>query len=174
MLHLALNVHRLLINATQRQQQTSNQISLDHSFIGSTILAGDYCFSRAAQMAAQTEHPQVVATFALALQSVSEGLLRQQFPQTHQPDPQNDTNHDANYDEMRQLLQSGANAAALLVDLPANQREQAITLSHDLATYWAHPTTNAPTHPLPEQWQTLYLWLNRQRTHRQPPPTPLN
>ena len=82
MLHIALNVHRLLVNAARTEegsQKVGAKAELDRAFIGSTILAGDYCFSRAAQMAAQTDHPRVVATFSLALQAVSEGLLREQF-----------------------------------------------------------------------------------------------
>lgn len=82
MLHVALNVHRLLVNAARTEQGTQNggsEAELDRAFIGSTILAGDYCFSRAAQMAAQTDNPRVVSTFSLALQGVSEGLLREQF-----------------------------------------------------------------------------------------------
>lgn len=204
MLHIALNVHRLLVNAAINEQQAGGEITLDRSFIGSTILAGDYCFSRAAQMAAQTDHPRVVETFALALQTVSEGLLRQQFQQSDGSsapgatsqnnmltipsekisDEITDGQTDAmpsseeqrgGYDEMRQLLRSGAYAAALLVDLPKHEQQQAIALSQEVATQWT-PTKQAATGveppfssstkgPLPPGWQALYQWLNHQRTN---------
>jgi octaprenyl-diphosphate synthase len=175
MLHIALNVHRLLVNAALAAQQAGEQKAgsddpLDRSFIGSTILAGDYCFSRAAQMAAQTDHPRVVSTFSLALQTVSEELLREQFHPDH-----------GRYDESRHLLQSGAQAAALLVDLPAADEQQAIALSQELASHWAQfARGNSPeqwqlpdqrAHTLPHSWQALYQWLYRQPTNGDVPPS---
>jgi geranylgeranyl pyrophosphate synthase len=205
MLHVALNVHRLLVNAALREQQSAGEISLDPSFIGSTILAGDYCFSRAAQMAAQTDHARVVAIFALTLQTVSEGLLREQFArgneQTNAQNPgtqnndradnetsdgnynnrYNHTNYsdigyrDIEYDETRQLLHSGAYAAALLVDLPESQQQQAIAMSQEVATQWAlgmhstdtdeHQSLNHQEESLPQGWRALYQWLNLQRAN---------
>jgi octaprenyl-diphosphate synthase len=175
MLHVALNVHRLLVNATrdgqyETEQQENHESLLDRSFIGSTILAGDYCFSRAAQMAAQTDHPRVVATFSTALQTVSEELLREQF-------------HTGNgsYDEIVDLLQSGAHAAALLVDLPENEQQQAVALSQELAARWTlgqlgkrsseRQTTTIHTDTLPPSWQALYHWLNFQRANGESPST---
>ncbi|MCC6454074.1 MAG: hypothetical protein IT328_03955 [Caldilineaceae bacterium] len=182
MLHIALNVHRLLVNAALREQQSPGEMSLDASFIGSTILAGDYCFSRAAQMAAQTEHARVVAVFALALQTVSEGLLREQFAQDYAGDGNyGDGNYgDGNYDETRQLLHSGAHAAALLVDLPENRQQQAVALSQELATHWAidkrqtlsHQALTHQGEPLPEGWQTLLQWLYQQRANGEMSATP--
>jgi geranylgeranyl pyrophosphate synthase len=205
MLHVALNVHRLLVNAAlreqQREQHGGNDSALDLSFIGSTILAGDYCFSRAAQMAAQTDHPRVVATFALALQTVSEGLLREQFhgddglksihkdeyihAQWHDGDREHaalmDTERyrNGNYDETRQLLHSGAHAAALLVGLSESEQEQAIALSHELASHWALDKQGVAdenwqevgswAEALPASWQTLHQWLNHQRANGESP-----
>lgn len=182
MLHIALNVHRLLVNAAINEQKRGADDAPDRAFIGSTILAGDYCFSRAAQLAAQTDHPLVVATFSLALQTVSEELLREQF---HPSANQN------SYDETRQLLQSGAHAAAQLVGLNAADEQIAIALSQELATYWARhshdgdnsgsnssvnhdgnrqlPPFSAAT--APPGWQALRHWLNAQATnHRASPP----
>ena len=68
MLHVALGVHRLLVD--------SAAVNLDKSFIGSAILAGDYCFGRAARMAAQTGNPRIVTIFSRALQDVNEARLR--------------------------------------------------------------------------------------------------
>lgn len=167
MLHIALNVHRLLVNAAI-QKQDSGENSLDRSFIGSTILAGDYCFSRAAQMAAQTDHPKVVAAFSLALQSVSEGLLREQF------------NSSVNtYDEGRQLLTSGAQAAALLIELSEKQQQQAVLFSQEIASQWANrrqgiqsgqpSAAPAAVATFPPYWQMLYEWLQSQAANGIPP-----
>lgn len=174
MLHIALNVHRLLVNAAVHEQQQGRGDALDRAFIGSTILAGDYCFSRAAQLAAQTDHPQVVATFSLALQAVSEGLLREQF------DPSSKI---GDYDETRQLLKSGALAAAQLVGYSITEQQNAVALSEQLATQWATYFHNSQ-HRLPTDegainwqklmpatefsppgWQALYYWLSHQRAN---------
>jgi octaprenyl-diphosphate synthase len=172
MLHVALNVHRLLVNAAINEQ--GNDSPLDRAFIGSTILAGDYCFSRAAQLAAQTDHPRVVTTFSLALQTVSEELLREQFLSENAP--ANSANAEAgSYDETRHLLQSGAQAAALLIDLPVAEQEQAISRSQELAAQWslykadteaeAFPSTFSSQQAYPLNWQVLYQWLIRQRSN---------
>jgi geranylgeranyl pyrophosphate synthase len=201
MLHVALHVHRLLVNAALNEQ--GSEVTLDRSFIGSTILAGDYCFSRAAQMAAQTEHPRVVATFAQALQSVSEGLLREQFQPHAQEDIEKDIDVDIDayaakstmrearnsetYDDTRQLLHSGAHAAALLVDLPKGEQQQAIALSQELASHWAlHKSGTVGEEQLflshtpevlPLGWQALHRWLDHQRANgdlRATPPAQRN
>ena len=172
MLHIALNVHRLLVNAAINEQKSGGEEAIDRAFIGSTILAGDYCFSRAAQLAAQTDHPRVVETFSLALQTVSEELLREQF----HPAP-----NTARYDETRQLLQSGAHAAAQLVGLNADQQQAAIALSQELASQWAQYTHgNLDTRPnivrnndlrdnLSPGWQALHMWLDHQHTNGNSP-----
>ena len=179
MLHVALNVHRLLINAAMNEHNSNTP--LDRSFVGSTILAGDYCFSRAAQMAAQTEHPRVVSIFALALQNVSERLLREQFTRSNDmaQTPANDANNrdannrDANnnYDETHELLHSGSQAAAALVELSEAGEQEAIRLSEELATRWKLSAPgliagdgqfNKWAETLPSRWQALYHWLARQ------------
>ena len=174
MLHVALNVHRLLINAAMNEHNSNTP--LDRSFVGSTILAGDYCFSRAAQMAAQTEHPRVVSIFALALQNVSERLLREQFTRSNDmaQTPANDANNrDANnnYDETHELLHSGSQAAAALVELSEAGEQEAIRLSEELATRWklgapgliaSDGQFNKWAETLPSRWQALYHWLARQ------------
>ena len=73
LLQIALNIHRLLL----RPEQTG---SIDSFLLGGTILAGDYCFSRAAVLAAHTNHPQVVMVFAELLQEVSQANLRRVSP----------------------------------------------------------------------------------------------
>jgi geranylgeranyl pyrophosphate synthase len=169
MLHVALNVHRLLINAAMNEHNSN--APLDRSFVGSTILAGDYCFSRAAQMAAQTDHPRVVSIFALALQNVSERLLREQFIQGNDPAQAATSDAKSKYDETHELLHSGSQAAAALVDLSDAEQQEAIHLSEELATRWTHGAPgliagdgqiNKWAETLPISWQALYHWLVHQ------------
>jgi geranylgeranyl pyrophosphate synthase len=187
MLYVALNVHRLLVNAAMTEQ--NSDAPLDRSFVGSTILAGDYCFSRAAQMAAQTDHPQVVAIFALALQTVSEGLLRKQFnrgnDQVRPLSVEADGDYNArvynqqeyfsgDYDETHALIYSGAEAAATLIALPEAEKQQAIALSQELFIRWTEEAISlaADDNPfiddwmptLPNRWQALYHWLAHQES----------
>ena len=159
MLYVALNVHRLLVNATA--DRTGSDEPLDRSFVGSTILAGDYCFSRAAQMAARTDHPRVVALFSQALQNVSEGLLRTQFS-----GPRNDAR--ADFDETRELLRSGAEAAGALVELADDATQDAVAYGQELAARWSgYAPDAAGSRPLPQHGRWLYLqqWLLGQRAN---------
>lgn len=78
MLSVALSIHRLLL-------LPSSDDTLDKALVGSTILTGDYCFSRAAWMAAQTESPYVVELFSRALKQVSEESLRGLFGEVADP-----------------------------------------------------------------------------------------
>ena len=71
-LRLALGVHTQLLLA-------ESPSAIDRSLLGSTVLAGDFCFSRAAGLAARTGSPTIVDLFAGALQRVSEGSLRRLF-----------------------------------------------------------------------------------------------
>lgn len=75
MLHLALQIHKLLFH----HSGGANAQNMDRSWVGSIILAGDYCFSRSAILTAHTDEPQVVEIFARALQVVSEAHLRRLF-----------------------------------------------------------------------------------------------
>ena len=103
MLFVAHNIHGLLLTPYAEE--------MDRSVMGSTILAGDYCFSHAAVLAAGTESPPVVAIFAQALKTVSEGNLRHLFEELD------------DYDENGELFNAGVEAAAILADLPAKEKE---------------------------------------------------
>lgn len=159
MLAIALHVHRLLVMATGLDEGDD----LDRSFIGSTILAGDYCFSRAADMAVQTENPRVVTLFAQALQTVSEGHLRALFAAD-----------ETVFDENRALLQSGAEAAVELAGVspevaPAYQAT-AFALADLMAqsgpsrSNLAHLLSDVPTERHP-RWQALAQWLMGERAN---------
>ena len=56
-LRLALGVHTQLLLA-------ESPAAIDRSLLGSTVLAGDFCFSRAAGLAAKTGSPVIVDLFA--------------------------------------------------------------------------------------------------------------
>jgi octaprenyl-diphosphate synthase len=123
MLYVALHIHRMLVEDSARFE-TGPGTEPDKSFIGGTILAGDYCFSRAAGMVAQTDHPEVVAIFAKTLQAVSEGQLRDLFGPAA-----------GAFDERRALLLSGAEAASELAGVAPHELPQYRAAALDLAAH---------------------------------------
>jgi octaprenyl-diphosphate synthase len=154
MLYIALHVHQLLVTAAALESQGDD---LDKAFIGSTILAGDYCFSRAASMAAQTGSPRIVTLFAQALQTVSEGHLRVLF------NPAEST-----FDENLSLLHAGAEAAIELAGVAPARLAEYRNAAGALADALAAPALNvqALTNllsalPVEHQtrWQALAQWL---------------
>lgn len=104
-LRLALGVHTQLLLAEA-------PAAIDRSLLGSTVLAGDFCFSRSAGLAAKTGSPVIVDLFAGALQRVSEGSLRRLFRPSDPP-----------YDADRDLCLSGMAAAGELAGIPLAMRE---------------------------------------------------
>lgn len=115
MLHVALGVHRLLVD--------SPAVNLDKSFIGSAILAGDYCFGRAARMAARTDNPRIVEIFSRALQDVSEARLRLLF---EEQSPAGKASTGNNLDI---LIRSGAVAGLEISDLAGCCRQSLLELA---------------------------------------------
>lgn len=101
MLYLALRIHKLLLPG---HESNGNPLP-NRSWIGTVILAGDYCFSRAALLAAQTNEPQVVEIFARTLKIVNEGLLRRLFNAIPLA-----------FDEDAELIGGGLRAAAVLAE----------------------------------------------------------
>ena len=154
MLHVALGVHQLLVASTVA--------GLDKSFIGSAILAGDYCFGRAARMAAQTNNPRIVAIFSQALQDVSEGHLRTFFG--GQPASEDVPA----YDGLGILLRSGAAAALELSDLATQDKQIVRQLAaHIAATRHTAPAARLDVAilahlPVPHQqrWLAFHHWLS--------------
>lgn len=104
LLQIGLNIHQLLLTPVQSD-------SIDSFLLGGTILAGDYCFSRAAVLAARTSHPQVVFVFAELLKEVSQANLRRAMI---------DKNAGPNVissDDRTSLFYNGALAGVLLAEL---------------------------------------------------------
>jgi octaprenyl-diphosphate synthase len=162
MLYIALHVHRLLVAASS-QGSRGNELEL--SLIGSTILAGDYCFSRAASMAAQTNSPQIVTIFAQALQTVSEGQLRHLFDTAAEP-----------FDENSTLLASGVEAALELAGLLPAERSTYAHAARELAHRLGQlPTGSSPLASLlgplvptrRARWQALGHWFSAQHANGQ-------
>lgn len=103
MLYIALSIHKYLLNDISATQGLA-----DKTLIGTTILAGDFCFSKAAELAAQTNEPVVVAIFSESLKQVSEGHLRHLHGDREEI-----------YDENPDLLRAGLRAAIHLCQFPA-------------------------------------------------------
>lgn len=141
MLAVALSVHQLL------QLLRSEDESPDKSVLGSTILTGDYCFSRAAALAVGSDSPRVVDIFAQALKSVSEAKLRRQFAAAPA----------AGADD-GELLRAGAEAAAEMADLPPPARAAATALAAALGG-GALTAQAAEAAPLPAAAQARWAAL---------------
>jgi octaprenyl-diphosphate synthase len=158
MLHVALQVHHLLVTASLHHDESR----LDASLIGSTILAGDYCFSRSAQLAAKTDSPHVVELFAEALQVLSEERLRYLFGQAQAP-----------FDDQEELLRTGTKAAVELARLSPSARTEVLQLAMQMSASTENgatsPTLFVPVsiaHLSPAQqarWQALCQWLDECR-----------
>lgn len=153
LLQIALNIHRLLL----KPEQTA---PIDSFLLGGTILAGDYCFSRAAVMAARTNHPKVVTVFAELLQELSQANLRRVIVDKS-PNPDSVV-----YNERESLFHSGASAGVLLAGLSEEDQESVVTYAAHLGrrrpqdgtgALGAQAPENLDKMPAPqrERWQAL-------------------
>ena len=153
LLQIALNIHRLLLKPEQTDP-------IDSFLLGGTILAGDYCFSRAAVMAARTNHPKVVTVFAELLQELSQANLRRVIVDKS-PNP-----NSVVYDERESLFHSGASAGVLLAGLSEKDQESVVTYAARLGrrppqdgtgALGAQAQENLDNMPAPqrERWQAL-------------------
>ena len=129
MLFIALSIHKLLL--TPQPDQPDDQ---HKTLMGGIILTGDYCFSRSAILAAQTDHVQVVELFSQALKAISEGILRNFFADRAATDTTHPTNRATFYDERQDLFISGVQAAAVLAALPPPTRSDLIDFANFLAS----------------------------------------
>jgi len=128
MLFIALSIHKLLL--THQPEQADEQ---QKTLMGGIILTGDYCFSRSAILAAQTDHVQVVELFSQALKAISEGILRNFFANREALNDGASATTPPRYDEHRDLFISGVQAAAVLAALPAPTRDDLVDFAHFLA-----------------------------------------
>ena len=116
MLFLALQIHMRLVGQGSAADEQSRSI------LGSTILAGDFCFSRSAELAVRTGNATVVEIFAETLKRVSEGHLRRLFI----PDA-------APFDETSELFDAGVYAGGVLAGLAPSTLAAARTQARSLA-----------------------------------------
>jgi octaprenyl-diphosphate synthase len=153
LLYVALGIHTQLLGIDLARNQQGR------SRLGSTILAGDYCFSRAADMAVRTQSPVVVEIFAQALKRVSEGHLRHLF----QPERER-------FDENADLLQAGVVAAGTLIGLGPTAQSAAVELAALCTDILARPLATSPVlapetlltalQPFQQvRWRELLAWL---------------
>ncbi len=144
LLQIALNIHRLLLIPVQSD-------TIDRSLLGGTILVGDYCFSRAAGLAARTCHPQVVMVFAELLKEVSEVNLRRVINQET-------SSQDAIVaDEREVLFRSGALAGVLLAGLGEEEQTHVARYASHLSRH-VPPTDSLPPHQK-DRWRVVVCVL---------------
>jgi hypothetical protein len=153
MLFLALQIHMRLVGQGSAADEQSRSI------LGSTILAGDFCFSRSAELAVRTGNATVVEIFAETLKRVSEGHLRRLFL----PDA-------APFSETSELFDAGVYAAGVLAGLAPPTLAAARTQARTLANLDRAPASPASldktlTERLaPAQWArwlALVDWLDK-------------
>lgn len=165
MLHIALRIHRILLTGPV-DPDDSNADSNQRSVTGSVILTGDYCFTRSAILAAQTDSVDVVAIFSQTLKQISEAILRERF-------------HDnagaatIAFNENLALFHAGIEAAAILVPLPP----ESTAPLQSYVTQVAHALAHTPPLPLgappvaalaadqQRHWQALHQWLETELFH---------
>lgn len=167
MLHVSLGIHQLLLGASMPASAVDGpDLAEDRSFIGSTILAGDFCFSLAAQMAAATRSPAAVAVFAQALQDASEERLRALHPTPQSAPLAGQASDERVRDET--LLRAGATAALEFSDVPASLlptvRKLSAAITAETCRSWSPSAAwedasdkLPPGHAL--RWQALSEWL---------------
>lgn len=174
MLHIALRIHRLLLVGSINSDGDSNQ----RSITGSVILTGDYCFTRSAILAAQTDSVEVVAIFSQTLKQISEEILRELFQHndatTVDGDDSSGDDSDGDgavsaFNENRALLHAGIEAAALLAALPTARIESLYAFAAQIALTLATPTTAVDAPNLAAladeqqvRWQALQQWLREE------------
>jgi octaprenyl-diphosphate synthase len=116
MLAIALGIHKLLV------QPHRHRANLDKSLVGGTVLAGDYCFSKASALAVRTGNSAVVVIFSQLLMEVSEGNLQRVF-ETGAPE----------YHDVESISLAGARAASLLANLPDDVCHRTVEFSGQLS-----------------------------------------
>lgn len=176
MLFIALNIHKLLLTPQPTQPDEQQK-----TIMGGIILTGDYCFSRAAILAAQTDHVQVVELFSKALQVISEGILRTFFADRATGSEVNGAGAVAFTNEQSELFISGVRAATVLAALPTSTTADLIEFAHllaaqtppyDIDTLTAH--LSAVRETTPQQQARFAAYLNWLATHNGSHPTGVN
>ena len=166
MLAVSLAIHEQLL-ASPSHTNRSNPAAEERTYIGANILAGDFCFSCSARLAARTDSPAVVAIFATALQIISELRLRQLMPDGDSREP-----NAATTDEV--IMRSGIAAALELSDLEMDERAVISEAAGSIVDYVMRiPSADRPLieelATLPEahvrRWLSFREWLDALHPH---------
>lgn len=121
-LHTATLVHDDVVDSAllRRGKSTLNAVWTP----GSTIMAGDFFFARAAGLVAETEHPRVIQLFAHTLQIIVDGELRQAFSIRDWGQPK-ESYYERIYGKTAALLELATRSPAILGGAPPDH-EQAL------------------------------------------------
>jgi geranylgeranyl pyrophosphate synthase len=116
-LHTATLVHDDVIDQSivRRGNPTLNLVA----GTAATILAGDYLFARAAELAASTENTRVVTIFARTLMTLSAGEIRQTLGNPSQPNLENYLRRI--YGKTASLFEASAETGAVLSGAPEGE-----------------------------------------------------
>ena len=128
-LHTATLVHDDVIDGAfmRRGQSTLNAEWTP----ASTIMAGDFFFSRAASLAAETEHPRVIQRFADTLGVIVNGELRQAFTARDWGQPKQGY-YDRIYGKTAVLFETAVQTAAMLGEAPTEVEEALRSYGYNL------------------------------------------
>jgi geranylgeranyl pyrophosphate synthase len=118
MLHTATLVHDDVIDGAllRRGAPTLNAVWNR----GSTVLAGNFMFARAAYFAAETANPRVIRIFANTLETIVNGELRQ-LSARHNFRQNKDEYYQRIYAKTASLFCAATEAAAVLAELPESE-----------------------------------------------------
>jgi len=166
MLVVSLAIHEQLLQTSGPTDSSSPAIE-ERTYIGANILAGDFCFSCSARLAACTDSPAVVAVFATALQTVSELRLRQLMPDGDDREPVATTT-----DEV--IMHSGIASALELSDLEIEDRAiisaaagsivDSVLNSPGVDQFWAEELDTLPE-DYSQRWLIFREWLDSPDSH---------
>ncbi len=128
-LHTATLVHDDVIDGAllRRGQSTLNAVWTP----GSTIMAGDFFFARAAALAAETEHPRVIKLFAETLGVIVDGELRQAFTARDWGQPKQ-SYYERIYGKTAALFEVATRTAAVLSNATAPDEESLRAYGYNL------------------------------------------
>ncbi len=128
-LHTATLIHDDVIDGAllRRGQSTLNAVWTP----GSTVMAGDFFFARAAGLAAETENPRVIRLFAETLNTIVDGELRQALA-GHDWDQPKESYYQRIYGKTAALFEVATRATAVLGSAPAGAEEAIRAYGYDL------------------------------------------
>ena len=129
MLHTATLVHDDVVdNSLMRRGRPTLNATWPR---GATILAGDYLFARAANLAAETENVRIISIFSNTLMIICSGELDQIFNQSGRP-PTLEEYHRRIYAKTASLFAAGTETGGILSGLSESQVQALRDYGHHL------------------------------------------